>query len=181
MILSLVLLAAFQQQPAAQTAPTAPPPPPKPALAPSPIATLQVTPGTKVTHDRRRHPAPPGGRPRRGREAGRRRAPTGTWRQGGRFEGKVDSTGLIESGSTGALGVSVIASVPGTKPVVEKVDVRMLPGPAARVDRGSRPSAAWWSGQRLRLTATSYSAASDQRQRQVHLAQLGAGRGEGGR
>ena len=52
---------------------------------------------------------------------------------GGRFEGKVDTTGLIQSGSTGNLGVSVIATVPGTKPVVEKVDVRMVPGPVASV------------------------------------------------
>ena len=161
MILSLVLLAAFQQQPAAQTAPTAPPPPPKPALAPSPIATLQVTPGTKVSMTagdtlRLRAVALDSGR-----EAGRRRH-LPVHGQGGRFEGKVDSTGLIESGSTGALGVSVIASVAGTKPVVEKVDVRMLPGPAARVD--VQPAVGRMVvGQRLRMTATSYSAASDQR------------------
>lgn len=161
MILSLVLLAAFQQQPAAQTAPTSPPPPPKPALAPSPIATLQVTPGTKVsmtagdTLRLRATALDSGGKPVDGV----------TYRymaSGGRFEGKVDSTGLIESGSTGALGVSVIASVAGTKPVVEKVDVRMLPGPAARV--AVQPAVGRMVvGQRLRMTATSYSAASDQR------------------
>ena len=161
MILSLVLLAAFQQQPAAQTAPNTPPPPPKPALAASPIATLQVTPGTKVSMTagdtlRLRAVALDGaGKPVDGV----------TYRymgQGGRFEGKVDSTGLVESGSTGTLGVSVIASVAGTKPVVERVDVRMLPGPAARIDVAPAIGR-MVVGQRLRLTATSYSAASDQR------------------
>ena len=161
MILSLVLLAAFQQQPAAQAAPTAPPPPAKPALAPSPIATLQVSPGTKVsitagdTLRLRAVALDSSGKPVDGV----------TYRYmaaGGRFEGKVDSTGLIESGSTGAMGVSVIASVAGTKPVVEKVDVRMLPGPATRVDVAPAVGR-MVVGQRLRMTATSYSAASDQR------------------
>ena len=155
MILSLALLAAFQ-------APTAPPPPAKPAgLAPSPIASLQVSPGTKVTMTAgdtlrlRTVALDASGKPVDG-------ATIKYMAGGGRFEGKVDSTGLIESGSTGALGVSVIASVPGTKPVVEKVDVRMLPGPVSRID--VQPAVGRMVvGQRLRLSATSYSAASDQR------------------
>ncbi len=162
MILSLVLLAAFQQQPAAQAAPTAPPPPAPPAaLAASPIASLQVSPGTRVTMTAgdtirlRTVALDAAGKPVEG--VTYRYMPAG-----GRFEGKVDTTGLIESGSTGALGVSVIASVPGTKPVVEKVDIRMVPGAAARIDVAPAVGR-MVVGQRLRMTATSYSAASDQR------------------
>lgn len=154
MTLALLLLA-FQS-------PVAPPPPAKPAgLAPSPIASLQVSPGTKVsmtagdTLRLRTVALDAAGKPVDG-------ATIKYVAGGGRFEGKVDSTGLIESGSTGALGVSVIASVPGTKPVVEKVDVRMLPGPATRIDVAPAVGR-MVVGQRLRMTATSYSAASDQR------------------
>jgi hypothetical protein len=158
MILSLVLLAAFQQQ----TAPTAPPAPPKPALAPSPIASLQVSPGTKVTMNAydtlrlRTVALDAGGKPVDG--VSFRYASTG-----GRFEGKVDSTGLVQSGSTGNIAVSVIASVPGTKPAVERIDIRMVPGPAASVV--VEPAVGRMVvGQRLRMSATSYSAAMDERQ-----------------
>ncbi|MDX2193651.1 MAG: Ig-like domain-containing protein [Gemmatimonadales bacterium] len=82
---------------------------------------------------------------------------------GGFFEGRVDSTGLVRSGSTGTLAVSVVAAVPGTKPVFERVEVRMLPGPAARV--AVRPATARLvAGQRLRLVAQTASAAGDERQ-----------------
>src|SRR4249920_709418 len=125
MILPLVLLAAFQT-------PVTPPAPPTPTLAASPIATLQVTPGTKVTmsaYDTLRLRAV-------GLDAAGKPVEGATYKfmpAGGRFEGKVDTTGLVQSGSTGNLGVSVIATVPGTKPVLERVDIRMVPGPAASV------------------------------------------------
>jgi hypothetical protein len=152
--LSLVLLAAFQQQPAAPAAP-------KPALAPSPITRLAITPGSKVTMT--------AGDTLRLRvaayDAGGKPVENVSYKYfpaGGYFEGKVDSTGLISSGSTGAMGVSVIAAVPGTKPFVEKVDVRMVPGPATRI--AVQPSVGKLVvGQRLRLGATTYSAANDPR------------------
>jgi len=150
-----LLLAAFQT-------PAAPPPPAKPALAPSPIASLQVSPGTKVTMTAgdtlrlRTVALDAGGKPVEG--VAYKYMPAG-----GRFEGKVDTTGLIQSGSTGALGVSVIASVAGTKPVVERVDVRMVPGPTASIV--VEPAVGRMVvGQRLRLSASSYSAAMDERQ-----------------
>ena len=139
MILSLVLLAAFQTPP---SAPTAPPHAQAGRLAASPIATLQVTPGTKVTmsaYDTLRLRAvalDAAGKPVEGV----------TYKfmpAGGRFEGKVDTTGLVQSGSTGNLGVSVIATVPGTKPVVERG--RHPDGARSRPRRSSwhRPWAAW--------------------------------------
>ena len=159
MIASLVVLALFQQQPAAPAAP-------KPAtLAPSPIAKLAITPGSKVTMT--------AGDTLRLRVAALDAAGKPVenvsykyFPAGGYFEGKVDSTGLISSGSTGGMGVSVVASVPGTKPVVERVDVRMVPGPVARVTVAPAVGKLV-VGQRLRLNASSYSAANDQRQDKV--------------
>lgn len=47
--------------------------------------------------------------------------------QGGRFEGTVDSLGLVESGATGTLPVVAFALVPGVRPRVERFEVRMAP------------------------------------------------------
>ena len=99
MIASLVVLAMFQQQPSAPAAP-------KPAtLAPSPIAKLAITPGSKVTMT--------AGDTLRLRvaalDAAGKPVENVTYKYfpaGGYFEGKVDSTGLISSGSTGGMGVS---------------------------------------------------------------------------
>jgi hypothetical protein len=53
---------------------------------------------------------------------------------GGRFEGMVTEDGLFTSGSTGTVPVTVVATVPGTRPVFETFDVTMVPAPAARVE-----------------------------------------------
>ncbi len=81
---------------------------------------------------------------------------------GGYFEGAVASDGLVTSGSTGTLPVSVVASVPGARPFVERVEVQMVPGPAARVEITPRP-ARLAPGQRFRLVGRSLSAAGDPR------------------
>ena len=77
-------------------------------------------------------------------------------------EGSVDSTGLVTSGSTGKMPVTVVATTPGTKPVIERLEIRMLPGPAARIDVAPAITK-MVAGQRVLLSATSYSAAGDQR------------------
>jgi hypothetical protein len=82
--------------------------------------------------------------------------------QGGRFEGDVDSTGLVRSGSTGTLTVTVVARVPGGRPVSERIEVQMVPGPAAKIDV-SPSSATLAAGQRIRLEATAFSKAGDRR------------------
>jgi len=149
---AFLVLAALQQG-----TPTAPPAP----TAPSPIARLEVLPGTSLqmqAGDSLRLMA-------RALDSAGQPVPNATVRffgAGGRFEGKVDSTGLISSGSTGTLAVSVIARVEGTKPVVERVEVRMVPGPATRIAVSPQVTR-MVVGQRLRLTATSYSLAGDQR------------------
>ena len=79
-----------------------------------------------------------------------------------RFEGRVDTTGLVRSGSTGTIPVTVIALVPGTRPVTRVVEVRMVAGPAARIAIDAAPPRLV-PGQQVVLTATAFSAAGDQR------------------
>jgi hypothetical protein len=148
---TLAVLAVLQQGTTQQPAPT----------APSPIARIEVLPGTSLQ-------MPAGDTLRitaRALDVNGQPVPDATVRYfgaGGRFEGKVDSTGLIRSGSTGTLAISVVASVPGTKPVLERVEVQMVPGPAARVAVAPQVTKLV-AGQRLRLTATSYSQSGDER------------------
>ena len=80
-----------------------------------------------------------------------------------RFEGRVDSTGLVRSGSTGTIPVTVVALVPGTRPVTQVVEVKMMAGPAASV-RIDAPPPKLVVGQQVVLTGTAYSAAGDQRE-----------------
>jgi hypothetical protein len=77
-----------------------------------------------------------------------------------RFEAVVDQDGLIHSGSTGTLTVSVAGFVPGGRPITETVTVHMVPGPATRVEL-PREDVTMVVGQRLRLDAVGYSARGD--------------------
>jgi hypothetical protein len=81
---------------------------------------------------------------------------------GARFEAGVTTTGLVRAGATGTVPVAVVAMVPGTRPFVERIDVAMVPGPAARVDIAPAPNRLV-VGQRIALTGTVYSAAGDER------------------
>lgn len=146
-----VLAAALQQQP--QAAPV--------SLAPSPVARIEIATGPEVTlaaGDSLRIQA-------RAVDADGRPVPNATLRyfpQGGYFEGEVDSAGMVRSGATGSMTVSVVASVPGSKPFIERVRVRMVPGPAARI--AVTPAVAKLvAGQRVRLSGEAYSKAGDAR------------------
>jgi len=149
---AVALLAALQQGAPPQAA--AP-------LAPSPIARLEILPGTSLQ-------MPAGDTLRLSARAldasGQPVADASIqyFRSGGRFEGGIDSTGLISSGSTGTLTVTVTGQVPGTRKVVERVEVQMVPGPASRVVVSPLVTKLV-VGQRLRLTAASYSQAGDAR------------------
>ncbi|HEX4935762.1 MAG TPA: Ig-like domain-containing protein [Gemmatimonadaceae bacterium] len=82
--------------------------------------------------------------------------------QGGRFEGTVDTLGLVESGATGTLPVVAVAIIPGARPKVERFEVRMVAGPAASIT----PSHALLKlalGQRLRLGGQVFSKTNDLR------------------
>jgi hypothetical protein len=76
------------------------------------------------------------------------------------FEGQVDSTGLVTSGSTGKLPVVVSALVTGQRPVTQRIEVLMVAGPAASVAITPAPTR-MLSGQRLQFTALARSADGD--------------------
>ena len=147
----LLLLISLQVQPTTQES----------TLPASPIARLEVSPTnpTMVAQDTLRLTA-------RALDASGAVVPDVRYRfvpsSSARFEGRVDSTGLVRSGSTGTIPVTVIALVPGTRPVTRVVEVRMLPGPAARIAIDAAPPKLV-TGQQVVLTATAFSAAGDQR------------------
>ena len=70
---------------------------------------------------------------------------------GARFEGRVDASGLLTSGSTGTMPVAVVAILPGEQPKVERFEVKMVAGPAARIAITPAP-AKLAPGQRIRLS-----------------------------
>ena len=86
--------------------------------------------------------------------------------QGGRFQGAVDSLGWVRAGSPGTIPIAVTAMVPGGRPVVEKIEVRITPGPAARITIAPTVSKLL-AGQRLRLRAAPLTATGDARDDQV--------------
>ncbi len=86
------------------------------------------------------------------------------YRLGGsaRFEGRVDSLGLLTASSTAILPVTVTATMPGAAPTFEVIEITAVPGPATRITLA--PSAAKLVvGQRVRATARAYSANGDAR------------------
>ncbi|HET7040460.1 MAG TPA: Ig-like domain-containing protein, partial [Gemmatimonadales bacterium] len=150
---TVALLALALQQP------VAPPLPAAPAVPPSPIARLVVTPAHPVVQKndslRLRVVA---------LDSTGTQVPNATIHFFGRTyaEGRIDSTGMITSANTGTLPVRMVATVPGTRPYVETLDVPMLPGPAARVDV-SPAVTRLVVGQRLQYSASAWSAIGDPR------------------
>jgi hypothetical protein len=137
-------------------------PDPQAGTAPSPIARVVVTPAKPVmtARDTLQLSA-------QALDASGRPVPNVRYRYigsgGARFEGRVDSTGLVRSGSTGTIPVTVVALVPGTRPVTEVVEVRMVPGPASRIAIDAPPPRLV-VGQQIVLRGTAFSAAGDQRE-----------------
>src|SRR5207248_1886787 len=76
------------------------------------------------------------------------------------FEARVDTAGLITSGATGVVPVAVIGIVAGSKPFIQRVEVSMVPGPAARITVAPTPTTLL-TGQRTRLEASVFSQAGD--------------------
>jgi hypothetical protein len=75
---------------------------------------------------------------------------------------QVDSTGMVRAGGVGDVLVLVTALVPGSKPILQQVVLKALPGPAKRIEIGSHP-ARLVPGQRVPLTAVVRSAEGDVR------------------
>jgi hypothetical protein len=82
--------------------------------------------------------------------------------EGGMFEAHVDSAGLVTAGAVGTVPIVVTAVIPGGKPAVQRVQVKMVPGPAARLDVSPRIER-MFAGQRLRFDASVFSRAGDRR------------------
>ena len=152
MIQYSLLLAAALQATAVQ--------PPTATVRPSPIARLVVTPAQRTitagdTVRLRVQAVDSGGQP----------VPNVRiifHKVGAYFEGEVDSTGLVTAGSPGVMPVGIVALTEGARPFVERVEFRMVPGPAARVELSPRITRLA-PGQRIRLEAASYSATGDAR------------------
>ena len=82
--------------------------------------------------------------------------------QGPRFEALVDSTGLVIGGVTGVVPVAMSAVIPGQRPIAQRVEVKIVAGPAAIVEPD--PSSARLAvGQRIRFGATVKSKTGDVR------------------
>jgi hypothetical protein len=75
---------------------------------------------------------------------------------------QVDSTGMVRAGGVGDVLVIVTALVPGSKPVLQPTVVKVLSGPARRIEIGSHP-ARLVPGQRVPLPARVLSAEGDLR------------------
>src|SRR5262245_42101541 len=79
-----------------------------------------------------------------------------------RFEGRVDSLGLVTAGSTATLPVTVTATLAGARPKFETIEIKALPGPAASIEIAPG-TAKLVAGQRLRLSSRVFSATADRR------------------
>ncbi|MGQ0539772.1 MAG: LVIVD repeat-containing protein [Gemmatimonadaceae bacterium] len=79
--------------------------------------------------------------------------------------GELDTTGVLVTGSTGVIAAAAVAIIPGQRPKGEPFEVRILPGPATRIEFESLPSKLV-VGQRVLLTPRSYSAQNDERQQE---------------
>src|SRR5688572_18205839 len=53
---------------------------------------------------------------------------------GGEGQAGIDSTGKLIASSVGKVPINVVALVPGTRPKFEPIEIRILPGPATRID-----------------------------------------------
>src|SRR5688572_29861744 len=82
--------------------------------------------------------------------------------QGGRFQGTVDSSGTVRGGAPGTVPIAIVATPPSGRPHAEKIEVRILPGPAVRI--ALSPSVTkLLAGQRVHVDARALTALGDER------------------
>lgn len=82
--------------------------------------------------------------------------------QGGRFQGRVDSSGFVRGGAPGTVPIAIVATTASGAPYAEKIEVRIVPGPAARITL-SPAVTRLLSGQRLLVNAVVLAASGDER------------------
>jgi hypothetical protein len=85
---------------------------------------------------------------------------------GGYFEGVVQPDGLIRSGSTGTIPVIVSATQLGRRPIIERLEIKMVAGPAHHINVTS-PVGTLAIGQRMRYLATAFDEGNDRRDDRV--------------
>jgi len=128
---------------------------PQQGLPPSPIQRIVITPSpaTMVAQDTLRLRA-------QALDANGREVADVVFRylpsSGARFEGTVTQDGLVRSGATGTLPVTVSATLPGVAPVIERIEVVMVPAAPGRIEI-VQPVTRLLVGQQARLHAKVYS------------------------
>ncbi len=85
---------------------------------------------------------------------------------GGWFRGGVDSLGWVRGGAPGIIPMQVVATTGSARPLIERVEVRVLPGPAARVEVAPRITRLV-AGQRVAVRPRVLTASGDERQDRV--------------
>ncbi|MEP6491061.1 MAG: Ig-like domain-containing protein [bacterium] len=131
---------------------------PTPSLPASPIARIEVTPRVRniVAGDSIRLQA-------RALDAAGNAVPGAQivfTPRGGQMEGKIDSTGFVVGSAIGRMPFIVTAFVPGTRPVIDSLEVRTIPGPSAHLELTSA-ARKLVVGQQIRFGAVAYSARKD--------------------
>ncbi|MDQ3697592.1 MAG: Ig-like domain-containing protein [Gemmatimonadota bacterium] len=74
----------------------------------------------------------------------------------------IDSAGMLVGAAVGRFPLVVTAVVPRARPVIERIEMQVVPGPAARIVVAPRVTRLV-VGQRMRVGATAYAASGDQR------------------
>ena len=148
-MLSLALLALVAQPPV-QTPPA--------TLAPSPVERIVVTPAvrTVTAGDSIQLSA-------QAVDASGQPVPNAIIRfhaLGGEGQAGIDSTGKIVASSVGKIPMNVVALVAGARPKFEPIEIRIVPGPAARVDIQTKVGKVV-VGQQMRLSAIPFSKVND--------------------
>lgn len=146
MVLSLLLMLAQQQQPAA------------PSIPPSGIARIEITPMANEVQVGQALQL----RARALDSAGKE-VPNARIRWNANGEGTVDSAGVVKGAYMGQMEVVALASVPGRSGrVVERVKMRIVPQPAARIEIAPAPTKLL-VGTRMSLTGSAFSPQNDLR------------------
>jgi hypothetical protein len=133
----------------------------QPQQAPSPIQRIVVTPSpaTMIAQDTLRLQV-------QALDASGKVVPNVTFNfvasSGARFEGNVTEDGLVRSGAPGTLPVTVNASLPGVAVVRERIEVKMVPASAGRVEI-VQPVKKLLVGQRVLLAGRVYSTQGEPR------------------
>ena len=86
--------------------------------------------------------------------------------QGGRFQASIDSSGVIRAGAPGTMPIAILVTSPNSAPYSERIEVTLLPGPAARLTI-TPPVTKLVIGQRFHMGARVLTASGNEREGDV--------------